>query len=429
VSMGHTKSPHYRRNAACLIADYVWFGVGMAMINGTTVLPSFVRHLTDSSVLVGLVGAIQTGGWLLPQIAAAGLVRGRARQKWFVVIPSAIGRPTFWISAATVVVLGTRNPGLTLAIFYLGFLLFSVADGMASVPWFDLFAKTIPTTRRGRVIGTAQVIYGILALGVGALIAYLLGPRSPLQFPNNYALLLFLSGLAFVVSLLAIALIREPARVMESPDSQRPRDYIRSLWHILLHDRNFVRLVAAQLLLGYGAMAYPFYVIYATENLGVSSEAIGLFVLIQTVGGILGGALLGRLNEKRGSLAVVRTNIALGLVAPLIPLLAHALSASVSGVAMPYVFALVFLAIGMANSSVMLGFMTSYLEISAEVDRPVYIGLANTLNALTLLAPLIGGWILQVTSYTYTVLFAASACCSALAFLPMTRISSRRVEG
>jgi MFS family permease len=259
-----------------------------------------------------------------------------------------------------------------LAVFYLGFLLFSVADGVASVPWFDLFAKAIPIAQRGRTIGTAQVIYGIVALGVSGTIAYLLGPTSALDFPNNYALLFFLSGLAFMLSLLAIALIHE-------------------------------------------AMAYPFYVIYAIEVLGMSAQTIGIFVLVQTAGGILGGVVLGYLNEKRGSAAVVVAHVGISLALPLIGFTVHTLSGGVSHTLLTYVYMSVFLIIGLANSSMMLGFIPRYLEIAPETERPVYIGLANTLNALTMLAPLLGGWILQEASYP--MLFIAAACCAALALL------------
>ena len=414
LSINDAQSQHYRKNAAYLIGDYVLFGVGMSFISSATVLPAFVRQLTDSTILIGLVTAIQTGGWLLPQLLAAKWVRGRPRVKRFIVIPSMIGRPTFWITAIIISLLGVRSPGLSLAVFYLGFLLFSVADGVASVPWFVLFAKAIPIAQRGRTIGMAQVIYGIVAMGVSGTIAYLLGPTSSLGFPNNYALLFFLSGIAFVLSLLSIVLIHEPEGTVSSPDAPRS-GYLRLLWGILSRDKGFVRLVSTHILVGYSAMAYPFYVIYATEVLGISAQTIGVFVLIQTAGGILGGAVLGNLNEKRGTAAVVKAHIGLSLTLPLIGFAVNGLSGDVPPAIMTSVYMPVFLIMGLANSSMMLGFIPRYLEIAPETERPVYIGLANTLNALTLLAPLLGGWILQECSYP--MLFIAAACCAALALL------------
>jgi hypothetical protein len=52
----------------------------------------------------------------------------------------------------------------------------------------------------------------------------------------------------------------------------------------------------------------------------------------------------------------------------------------------------------------MLGFYNYMLEIAPNDQRPVYIGLGNTIMGLLTLAPTLGGWLLERTSYT--VLFA-----------------------
>ena len=64
-------SSDYRRNFICFVLDYVFFGVGMAFVSHTTVLPSFVSQLTDSPPVIGLSSTIMTGAWLLPQLIAA----------------------------------------------------------------------------------------------------------------------------------------------------------------------------------------------------------------------------------------------------------------------------------------------------------------------------------------------------------------------
>jgi hypothetical protein len=62
---------HYRQNFICFVLDHVFFGVGLAFVSQTTVLPSFISQLTDSAPLIGLASTIQTGAWLLPQLLAA----------------------------------------------------------------------------------------------------------------------------------------------------------------------------------------------------------------------------------------------------------------------------------------------------------------------------------------------------------------------
>jgi MFS family permease len=405
MSLSDTVGPHDRRNEFLLGADYFWFGVGMAIISLSTVLPAFVRHLTDSSVLVGLASTVMSGGWLLPQLLAARWVRQHKRKKPLVIGPAIISRPTFWVTAVVTALFADSNPGLTLTVFYVGFLIFALADGVCSVAWFEILAKCIPLDRRGRVLGSSQVVLGVVSLGVSATIAYLLGPESPLGFPHNYALLFFLAGLAFSFSVAALALVREPAGEAESEETPRP-GYLQLLRHILSQDRTFVGLVASRLLLGYAGMAHPFFVLHATEVRAMSAQTIGLFVLAQTGAGILGGMVLGYLNEKRGSSAVVHVSNLLALTIPVLGLVAHALPVGLTGLPL-FVYVLLFLAMGLLNSSFMLGYIARYLEIAPEQERAVYMGLANTLNALSLPATVIGGLILQETSYP--TLFIAAA--------------------
>jgi hypothetical protein len=77
--------PNYRRNFASIAGDWVCFVIGMAFINYTSVIPSFINRLTDFAPLFGLVITIANGAWLLPQLLAANHVASRARKKPFVV--------------------------------------------------------------------------------------------------------------------------------------------------------------------------------------------------------------------------------------------------------------------------------------------------------------------------------------------------------
>jgi len=414
MSFRNAAPPHYRRNAFCLAGDYVLFGVGMAFFSLSTVLPSFVRQLTDSAVMVGLANAFMNGGWLLPQLLAARWVRRCPMKKRFAVVSGLIGRPTFWISAAIITLFGRSRPELVLVTFYAGFLLFALSDGVCSVAWFELLAKCVPVERRGRVVGTGQVILGTVSLGIAATISYLLGPTSGLDFPRNYALLFTLAGFALMVSLLCIGLIREPEGDDSPTEVHRP-GYRHLLRDILSHDRTFVILVVTRLLLGFAGMGHPFYVLHATEVLALGAQSIGLFTLAQTGAGILGGITLGYLHERRGSAAVVQISIVLGLLIPVLALVAHTLAGGPVAILL-LIYVLLFVAIGLLNSSFMLGFIARYLEIAPEGERAVYMGLANTLNALCLPATLVGGWILQMTSYPTLFVAAAGFALVSVAF-------------
>ena len=399
-----TSNSHYRLNFICFVLDYVFFGVGMAFVSQTTVLPSFVSQLTDSAPLIGLASTIQTGAWLLPQLIAASYLADKDRKKPYILLPAAVGRPVFWLLAGILFLPGDRPPTLILGLFFVSLAIFMGTDALASVAWFDVLSKAIPPTRRGRLIGAGQVLSGLLTVGAGAVVNALLGPQGP-PFPHNYALLFFLAGLSFVVSWLAISFLREPVKPTQA--KRLPWNaFLPKLLTVLRENRVFSLLTALRLLTGLSGMAVPFYVIYATEELHFGAEAIGLFISSQVVGGILAGFVLGYLNERSGSKIVIHCSTILAIAAPLLALLMEPI-AHLAGASVIYVYSLIFLAIGALNSSYMSGFMNFVLELAPSDERPTYIALTNTLCGVLLVAPLLGGWLLQATSYP--VLFAVTA--------------------
>ena len=399
-----SSNSHYWRNFACFVLDYVFFGVGMAFVSQTTVLPSFVSQLTDSAPLIGLSSTIITGAWLLPQLIAASYLADKDRKKPYILLPAALGRPVFFLLAGLLFLPGDLPPTLILGLFFVSLAIFMGTDALASVAWFDILSKVIPPTRRGRLIGAGQVISGLLTVGVGVVVNALLGPQGP-PFPHNYALLFFLAGLAFVVSWLAMSFLREPVKPTQA--KRLPwNTFLPKLLTVLRENRTFSLVTALRLLTGLSGMAVPFYVIYATEELHFSAEAIGLFISFQVVGGILAGFVLGYLNERSGSKIVIQCSATLALASPLLALLMGPIG-RLAGASTIYLYSLIFLAIGAWNSSMMPGFITFVLELAPSDERPTYIALTNTLCGALLLVPFLGGWLLQATSYP--VLFAVAA--------------------
>ncbi|MHB0966700.1 MAG: MFS transporter, partial [Bellilinea sp.] len=64
--------------------------------------------------------------------------------------------------------------------------------------------------------------------------------------------------------------------------------------------------------------------------------------------------------------------------------------------------------------------MVITLDFGADLDRPTYVGLSNTLIApAAVLAPLLGGWIADGFSYRHT--FAASAALALVSLAVLVR--------
>jgi len=396
--------PVLRRNTAAFIIDYAFFGMGLAFAGTSTVLPAFAARLTSDAILIGLVGSLWNGGWLLPQIAAAHILTPLKRKLPIAIAVSWIGRPVFLLLALFLLLGGVRWPELTLGLLLAAVFIFAATDAFVAVAWFDVLAKAIPGDMRGRVIGIGQLLSGLLSLGAGALVRMLLTETGP-RFPVNYALILILATAAFFVSLATFYFIREP---VESVPAERPHlsHLVPRLARHLRDDVRFRHLTVVRLLIGLSAMALPFYAVYATLKRGLPESAIGFFLIAQTVGGLVAGLVLGPVADRKGAHRVIQFMGLCQFLAPMIALLAGPLAAAGPQV-LTALFALVFLFLGIGEGSTMLGALNYVLEIAPPPDRPSYIGLTNSIAGVIILYPIVGGWI--ATRWGYEAVFALTA--------------------
>ena len=394
---------HRRWNFVAFVTDLIFFRVSFAFFNIASVLPAFVGQLTDSAPIVGLVGTAFRGGWLLPQLVTAHLIKEKPHKKPYMLIALA-GRVTLWVIAAALWAGLAGHPAATLILFFVCLGLFAAADGIASLAWFDIIARAIPLRERGRLMGTGQFVGGLAGIGVGALVGLILEHR---PFPGNYALLFALAGVALIPSTIALAFVREPAPMDDS--HQNGNQAKRSWIEPLVSDPTFRRLMICRSLFGMLGLATPFYVLHAGDVLRLPQSIIGRFVIAETLAGVVSSPALGLVSQRWGPRYVIRIGIAAAAAGPLFALAAH-LSRS-RWLIQGYPF--VFVALGIVNSTFMLGFSNYTLEIAPEAMRSAYIGLAHTIAGVMALAPSMGGWLLEATSYTtlfsLTVLIAAAS--------------------
>ena len=420
-----TPSSH-RWNFAAFAVDYVFFTIALSFINPDSVLPAFVRQFTHSKPVVGLISTIFNGAWLLPQLTTARLIKDKPRKKPYLKLGIS-GRVLFWLVALTLWLGLGQRPEAMLALFFVCLGLFAATDGLASVAWFDILARALPVRLRGRMIGLAQIVGGLAGLGIGRLVSWLLSTPH-LVFPNDYVLIFVLGGVAFVPSVVALLTLREPPPKHSEYDEAGAREDKANGWlQPLLVDPLFRRLLVSRLLIGTIALATPFYVGHATDVLELSEGAIGGFVAAQRLAGAVAGALLGFIGEKWGPRYVVRLGALIGILGPLFALVVHLMG--LGWLARGYAF--VYVALGVVRGAWMLGFFNYLLEIAPERLRPSYVGLSNTLVGVLALAPTVGGWLLEGTSYT--VLFGLTAMLMTLGFIvalglkPCSKVSNSRL--
>jgi len=394
-----------RRNFLALAGDFIFFGAGAAFASQTTVVPAFVAQLTGSAPLVGLASTIAMGGWLLPQLFAANVFAARRRKKPVVLVPAILGRGLAFLLAPVAFYLSGARPAAAAIAFFILYFAFYFTDGIASVSWLDLMAKCLHSTLRTRLIGVGQAGGSIAGIGSGILVGIILA--SGMSFSWSFALLFLLSAILMSLSVVSFCFLTEEPQ----ETGQRPLPwsiYLGRLGGILKEDRDFRRTMVVQLLVGVGGAASPFYVIHGLEKLGFPEVSVGVFTSAQVAGSVVSALLFGYIATRRGTRSVIRLCGALALAMPLIAFGVRLVAGSLSLTLAMYIYSAVFVLVGAQGNGVTAGFINYVLEFAPTSNRATYIGLANTLNSLALIAPLLAGLLLAAGG-SYPLLFLLTA--------------------
>jgi MFS family permease len=407
----------YRRNFVFFLGDSVLFTIAIGILGATTVVPDFVRRLTDSEVLIGIFSSLFNIGFLLPQLFVARYIVRYERKKWWFVGPNIPVRFVILIFAGVAVWLGKDQPQFTLLAFFICMAIAAFGDGLVGVPWADLAGTSLDHRWRARFFGLTTVITSIILLLVAPFIGLILGDPN-LPFPNNYALLFAISGVLFALSILPGLFFHELPGGKALVKRPSLGEFLPDLGRVLRDDGPFRAIVITRTFTSLFMMAAPFYVGYATVDLGLSSEvAVPGLLAMQTIGNI-GGALNYTWLGARNNLLYIRLALAGAALLPVAALLA--------GVFGPTVLYAGFLVFGFASGNLFNGYLNWIVGYATPERRPVYVGLFNTIAAVsTFAAPIIGGTLAQSLGYrplfVVSLVMALGALTIALRFLPSTQ--------
>jgi MFS family permease len=412
-----------RFNVSGILADFVGFGTALSFLSFDTLLPLLVFTLTGNQTLVGLLGTLWVGCWLLPQMAAGRWMAGRPRKKPVLVGAAIVSRVALAVFVVLLAVGESIPSGVMFVCLVAAIAIFRGLDAVAAVAWFDLVSRVLPPTVRAQVFGSGQALSNVFRFGASLVVTAAIA--GGLIYPRSYMTLYGFAVLALGVSMVGLIILREPAAATDATMSGRLGFAAHAL-HVLRTDGAFRQMTIARLLVGLFDLARPQYIVHATQELGLPDSNIGLFIAAQTVGGVVASLLLARLSARRGSKAAIRVTALLAAGVPLLALALHTLGHDQTALAMGGYIALYAL-IGSIDASFLIGFLSYVLEIAPEGELTSYTGLSNTIAGIVVVMPTIGGFILQLTSYP--VLFVCATMGGVLATLSIRRLPATQPAG
>jgi hypothetical protein len=407
---------HFRWNFTVLVMDASTFFAGLAFLEGTTVLPVLLLRLHAGDPVVGFARFLQTLGFTLPALLGAHYIHGRRQHKPFLLATCAVGRLGLCTLPVVFYFAGQSAPAFALAWFLAVWGVFWLLDGASAVSWFDIIGKTIRPCVRGRFFGAMQAACGCAAILSG------LAVRAVLQryaFPVNFATLAVGTCIGVLVSLGFLVALREPAGAAVD-EEERPglAEFYRRAGPLLRLNPRLRRLLAIRLLLDGGAMAAPFYILFAERDLRVGIQMVGVYAVVQSAGKVLGGPVWGWISDRAGPGAGLRA-VALSVTA--IPIIALAAAHGA-----PALLLLVFALIGAVQDGVWMVGSNALLDSVTDVERPLAVGVSSMFQAPGALFGLFAGVLASATSYL--VVFGVASGLGGAALLLTLRTDGRRTE-
>jgi hypothetical protein len=330
-------------------------------------------------------------GWYLPQYLVAGFIEHVKRKKPVYIRAGLVRFIAIWTIAILVPVLAGSHAGLFVVAFFILYSIYTLGAGVAGISFMDIVAKSIPATRRGTFFGARLSLGGLVSALAGFFVRSVLNSR---PFPDNFATLFIAAAVVVTVAIISFSLVSEPDSAVN--EKRMPyRRFLRRGPRLLRTHRGYRTFFIVRVLLSIWSMALPFYILYARDELGLDPSAAGVFLAIQMVGFVISNLLWGSLSNRIGNKIVLVLVSGIAIVSPLLAVL----GGRYEWLGNTWGFGTVFFFLGFTLSGIRLGQTNYMLDVSPETERPTYLGFMNTILAPVLLLSMLGGYIIERTSF------------------------------
>lgn len=396
-----------RHNITFNLFDGAFFGLGFGFASFSTILPLFVATLTNSALLIGLIPAIHSVGWQLPQLLTVGKLNKMKRYKPWVMLMTINERLPFLCFAIVAFLVPKIGVQTALIISFILLVWQGLGAGFTANAWQNMLAKVIPAEGFATFLGIQNAVSTLF----GSLSSILAGiALTRISQPYNYPAVFIAAFIGFVLSWISLDQTKElPHQV--SPEVHAAQYTGTSVKKIFREDKAFVGFLISRIVSQFGMMAFAFYTIYSVKVLGMSEITIGIMTSILFFTQTLANPFLGWLADKWSRKGILLIGGVCNLFSVILAVIIrnHVL------------FAIPFILYGIANTAYWTIGISLNLEFGSREEKPTYVGLANTLAApATILAPLFGG--LLADAYGYPITFYASILFSVVALFFLVKL-------
>jgi len=386
-------SENRRWNFIVNVGDLTCFNLSMSFIFATTILPLYASYLTSTAVLIGLIPAIQEVASYLPQIIMAHRSEKLARKKPFVVKISVMERLPYLFVALNIFFWAQAPNWFSYVLLALSLAVARACGGLGAPAWQAMLAKVIHPDRKGMLFGMGLAFGSTLGIAGAWLSRHVL---STYRNPTSFGICFLLAFGAQVLSWSFLALNREPAK-KPTEQSATITEYFQQLPSILRRNLNFRRFLISQALIILGGMGVSFYIVYARRVFLISDSFAATVTMAALISQAAGALFLGRLSDLLGHKWINQLAAILGAGA----------AAFMLFISNPNWLFPVFILMNLSLAGLRISRMSMTMEFGSLDKLPTFVALSNTLLAVPMLvAPIAGGWIIDVFGYRWLFIVA-----------------------
>lgn len=362
------------QNAWNLYGDIAWYGILSGIVS--SFLAVFTIRLGGTDTQVGLLSALPALVAIFVSIPGARFVERETSSLSVLIITAIAHRIGYLLLALLPIFFITESAWIVVAITGLQ----TIPQAVANVAFTDMFARTVKTEHRARVVSVRNILIGITstasAFAAGKLLDWLV-------FPMNYQVLFTIGFGASMVSAYYLTRIRLPRESKPSPRNENATSGagIRGYLKTLRASPGFTRFTFVSFIFQWGLyFTAPLYSIFWVRTLNATDGWIGLINMVGSATTVIFYPLWARLTSRRGNrLAMIITTAGLAgypFFLAIFPNLEWTLFVSFWG--------------GIFSSGQALSFFNGLLEVCPERSRAVHIGAYTALASIAMfLSPIL----------------------------------------
>lgn len=391
-------------NGNCIMMEGLFNTLGHDIIGMTTIVPLFLSYLGASLETIGSLNTMQSIFGAIMPLLCGGLVAAASSKKKLSMIVNGIARTSFLLIPLGLL-LGL-DPAAELILFFFVMVLSNLGQPITGITWNYLLGDCVPASRRGKLLGTLYACSGVITFASSAIIKAIRSTPT-LTEGSQYAAIFALGGFLMACSVLCYIPLKERTIGPSAREKLNPRHYIRELL-ACYQNPLYRKALFANVFSSLSISVNSFFFVFAQNVLELSTDQVSNLIIVQTLGLMIGGVITGRISEKLSLKRMLQTIEGLGILVPILGLIALHVSA-------PFVCtAIAVFVIGFTKSG-LIGYQAYILEI-VPTEKSVYHIVARSLTLLPFsFAGIAIGWL--ISNFTNTPAFILQIVLCVLAFV------------